>query len=366
MRVESFRLTVYAKSAFLGLCIALASTASAQTTPPLSMPEAQVYELAKKEGAALLVTGMPFAAAKILVTEFEKKYPGVKVDVIYLVGLELYQRFMLETKNNQHLIDVMHINDYPSMKSLVGLGHIANWRVPTADRFGKYRLGDASYSLYFTDVVAMYNETRLTDEEAKLLERWEWATDPRFKGRFGVTTQRCSTCYAPFQVFLDPEAAKKGYGWPFLEKIADNKPGIYRMTDFMGDRVAAGEKDIAFTEAEGYAFSQRARGAPVRWKIPSPAPSFPNAWNGVSKYAPHPYTARLYLNWITSEEGARALQDKYGPRTVLQGVPDQRPVTKEPWYTKQVVYHEVDFDRWGSEQSAVMAKWEAMLNARAR
>lgn len=366
MSALSSRLKFCAASALLVLSAVVMSNARAQTVVPNALTDAQIYEQAKKEGAGLLITGMPFAAAKVLVAEFEKKYPGVKIDVIYLVGLELYQRFTLETKNNQHLIDVMHINDYPSMKSLVAQGNIADWRVPTADRFGKYRLGDAAYSLYFTDVVAMYNETRLTDAEAKLLERWEWATDPRFKGRFGVTTQRCSTCYAPFQVFLDPEGAKKGYGWTFLEKIADNKPQIYRMTDFMGDRVAAGEKDIAFSEAEGYAFSQRARGAPVRWKIPSPAPSFPNAWIGISKFAPHPYTARLYLNWITSEDGARTLQDKYGPRTVLAGVPDQRPVTKEPWYSKQVVYHEIDFDRWGSEQSAVMAKWEAMLNTRAR
>ena len=267
-------------AAALCLAIAIVPGARAQTTVPNNLTEAQLYELAKKESGALLITGMPYAVAKVLGADFEKKYPGVKLDIIYLVGLELYQRFALETKNNQHLIDIMHINDYPSMKSLVEQGNIAAWKVPSAERFGKYRIGDAAYSLYFTDVVAMYNETRVSDDEAKMLERWEWATDPRFKGRFGVAIQRCSTCYAPMQVLLDPQTSAKTYGWPFLEKIADNKPGIYRNTDFMGDRVAAGEKDIAFTEAEGYAFGQRYRGAPVRWKIPSPAPSFPNAWIG--------------------------------------------------------------------------------------
>jgi iron(III) transport system substrate-binding protein len=366
MSALSSRLKFCAASALLVLSTGVMSNARAQTVVPNALTDVQIYEQAKKESGALLITGMPYAVAKILAAEFEKKYPGVHLDVIYLVGLELYQRFSLETKNNQHLIDIMHINDFPSMKSLVEQGNIAAWKVPTAERFGKYRIGDSAYSLYFTDVVAMYNETRVTEDEAKLLERWDWATDPRFKARFGVAIQRCSTCYAPMQTFLDPENMKQGYGWPFLEKIADNKPGIYRNTDFMGDRVAAGEKDIAFTEAEGYAFGQRYRGAPVRWKIPSPAPSFPNAWIGVSKFAPHPYTARLYLNWITSEEGAHQLQDKYGARTILEGVPDTRAVTKEPWYTKKVIYQPIDFDRWASEQTAVMAKWEALLNARAR
>lgn len=352
----------------LALCavvLLLVAPVSAQTTVPAGLTEAQLYEGAKKEPSALLITGMPFAVAKILAAEFEKKYPGVKLDVVYLVGLELYQRFMLETKNNQHLTDIMHINDYPSMKSLVDLGNIAAWPVPTAARFAKGRIGDFSYSLYYTDVVAMYNETRVTEAEAALLERWDWATDPRFKDRFGVAVQRCSTCYAPMQTLLDPANAAQ-FGWPFLEKIADNKPALYRNVDFMGDRVAAGEKDIAWTEAEGYAFGQRARGAPVRWKIPSPAPSFANAWIGVSKFAPHPYTARLYLNWITSAEGAQMLQDKYGVRTMFEGVPDTRAITKEPWYTKKVTYQQVDFERWGKEQTTVMSKWEQLLNSRAR
>jgi len=354
--------TVIALCAFFFL---LVSPGKAQTTVPAGLTETQVYEQAKKESGAVIITGMPFAVAKILAAEFEKKYPGVKLDVVYLVGLELYQRFTLETKNNQHLTDIMHINDYPSMKSLVDQGNIAAWPVPTASRFGKNRIGDFAYSLYYTDVVTMYNETRVTEAEAALLERWEWATNPKFRDRFGVAVQRCSTCYAPMQTFLDP-ANSAQFGWPFLEKIAENKPALYRNTDFMGDRVAAGEKDIAFTEAEGYAFGQRSRGAPVRWKIPSPAPSFANAWIGISKFAPHPYTSRLYLNWITSEEGARMLQDKYGARTMLEGVPDNRPVTKEPWYTKKVTYQQIDWERWGKEQTTVMSKWEALLNNRAR
>jgi iron(III) transport system substrate-binding protein len=328
---------------------------------PSDLTEAQLYEGAKKEKGAVLITGMPVAIAKILADDFQKKYPGVTLDVIYLVGLELYQRFQLEAQNGQHLTDVLHINDYPSMKALVDNGSIAEWKVPSADNFGDYRIGNAAYSLYFTDVVTMYNEDQVSDEDAKRLEDWHWAADPAFKGRFGVTTQRCSTCYAPMQMILDPESEKNGFGWDFLGKVAANEPRVYRNTDFMGDRIAAGEKDIAFSEAEGYAYGQRYRGAPVRWKIPSPAPSFPNAWIGVVKQAPHPYTARLYLDWITSAEGARELQEKYGARTINSEVPDERAVTKEPWYTKNVNYYKIDFDRWAKEQTDVMSKWEALV-----
>jgi iron(III) transport system substrate-binding protein len=339
-----------------------ASVTHAQAPIPDTITEAQLYEKAKTETGALFVTGIAIPAAKPLGEDFEKRYPGVRLDVIgSIVGLELTQRFELETKNNQHRISIMTINDYPAMKALVDKGSIAEWKVPTADRFPKGKIGNSSYSLYYTDVAVEYNEKLVTEEEAKLLETWEWAANPAFKGRFGVAIQRCSTCYAPLQMMLDPTMEKR-YGWPFVEKMAANGGAPYKNTTFLADRVVAGEKDISWSVAEGTVASLRATGAPVRWKIPSPAPSFPNAWAGISKTAPHPYTARLFLNWITGEEGARALQKHYVVRTSLEGVADERAITKEPWYSKNISYFTIDWDVWAKSEPVVMPKWDQMIS----
>lgn len=344
-----------------GALLALSSTVRAQESISPSLTEAQLHERAKGETGALFITGIAIQAAKPLAADFEARYPGVRLDVIGgIVGLELTQRFELETKNNQHRISVMTINDYPAMKALIDKRSIAEWRVPTADRFPKGRIGNSSYSLYYTDVAVEYNETRVSEAEAKLLETWEWAANPIFKGRFGVAVQRCSTCYAPLQMMLDPSMEKR-FGWSFVEKMAANGAAPYKNTTFLADRVVAGEKDISWSVAEGTVSSLRQTGAPVRWKIPSPAPSFPNAWAGISRTAPHPYTARLLLNWLTSEEGARALQKHYGARTSLEGVPDGRPVTKEPWYSKNVSYFTIDWDIWAKNEPIVMPKWDQMV-----
>jgi hypothetical protein len=44
-----------------------------------------------------------------------------------------------------------------------------------------------------------------------------------------------------------------------------------------------------------------------------------NALQGVSATVPHPNGARLFQNWLNSEAGAKALQEKYGVRTALKG-----------------------------------------------
>ena len=147
------------------------------------MTEAQLLERAKTEGTALFITGIGTAPAELIGEEFEKKYPGIRVDVVgSMAGLELTQRFELETRNNQHRIDVMTINDYPAMKALAEKGSIADWKVPTADRLGKAGSADFSYSLYYTDIAVEYNETRVTEDEAKLLETWDWAAGPSLQG----------------------------------------------------------------------------------------------------------------------------------------------------------------------------------------
>lgn len=137
---RTFTLSALAAGAML-----MSVSAQAQTAIPGSMSEAELYQKAKTESGALLITGIAIPAAKPIGEDFEKKYPGVRLDVIgSIVGLELTQRFELETKNNQHRISIMTINDYPAMKALVDKGSIAEWKVPTADRFPKGKIGNFS------------------------------------------------------------------------------------------------------------------------------------------------------------------------------------------------------------------------------
>ena len=65
-------------------------------------------------------------AASWLADDFEKKYPGIKVEVLRIVGIQQYQRFMQEVQAKRHNVDVLHISDQPSMVTLIEEGHIAS------------------------------------------------------------------------------------------------------------------------------------------------------------------------------------------------------------------------------------------------
>ena len=336
-------------------------TATAQTLPD-PKDEAKLYEAAKKEGKVVWYESAPLEPMQAIALAFEKKYPGIKVEVLRIVGVQQYQRFMQEVQAKQHNVDVLHISDQPSMVNLIEDGHIAEWKVPDHDRYpDAFRLKTHAYANYSTDNAIIYNVNKVSPEEVKLLESdWKAVLDPRFKGRFAVTSMKCGACYAGIHMFLDPKNKDK-YGLEFLKQVAAQKPAVYSEVLVGLDRVIAGEHDFTYWTWEGIALTKWQQGAPIRWLHPKPTPTFGNSWQAVSKYAPHPNAARLFQNWSMSDEGALAIQNLYGSESSILGVKDQRPITREPWYKPVSEEYFVDFKRWDRDFHRDMDAWIGIL-----
>jgi ABC-type Fe3+ transport system substrate-binding protein len=345
----------------LAISLVLSAGALAQPTPGPN-DEAQLYELAKKEGKVVWYESAPLEPMQAVALAFEKKYPGIKVEVLRIVGIQQYQRFMQEVQAKRHNVDVLHISDQPSMVTLIDEGHIADWKVPTHDRYpDSFRLKSHAYANYSTDNAIIYNVNKMTPEEVKLLESdWKAVLDPRFKGRFAVTSMKCGACYAAIHMFMDPKF-KDRYGPEFLKQIAAQKPAIYSEVLVGLDRVIAGEHDFTYWTWEGIALTKWQQGAPIRWVRPKPTPTFGNSWQAVSKYAPRPNAARLFQNWSMSEEGSLVIQQLYGSATTMNGLADQRSVTKEAWYKPLAEEYNVDFKRWDKDYHKDMDAWIKLL-----
>ena len=324
--------------------------------------EAALYEAAKKEGTVVWYESAPLEPMKAIALAFEEKYPGIKVEVLRIVGVQQYQRFMEEVQAGQHAVDILHISDQPSMLTLIADGHVAEWKVPTHDRFPEsFRLQNHAYANYTTDNAIIYNVDKVTPEEIEILKKdWKGVLDPRFKGRFAVTSMKCGACYAGIHMFLDPKM-KDQYGEEFLKQIAAQEPAVYSEVLVGLDRVIAGEHDFTYWTWEGIALTKWQQGAPIRWLHPKPTPTFGNSWQAVSAYAPHPNAARLFQNWSMSEEGAVALQQLYGSATVMEGVEDTRAPTKEDWYDPITEPYNVDFARWDKNYHQDMDLWIDIL-----
>lgn len=333
----------------------LPAIAAAQGQPT----DAQLYADAKaKEGGRVVwYLNQPLEPLRLVADEFEKQYPGMRVEMQRGIGAQLMQKFVREVDAKQNIADTIQISDPIMMRDLAKEKYLANWRVPTHDRIPEnYRVGDQAYTIIITDMAILYNPTKLSQQEVELLQSdWKALTDPRFKGRFSVVNAKCGICYAGISMFLDP-ALKDQYGPDFLVKVAQQKPAVYSDSVVAVDRVIAGEQDFLFWFAEGPAVTKWMQGAPIRWIEPSPRPAYANAIQGVSSTAPHPNGARLFQNWLHGDAGAKALQEKYGVRLALAGVPDNRAVAKEPWFPRPKDYN-VDIGRWEAQYDKDQDFW---------
>jgi iron(III) transport system substrate-binding protein len=359
------------KASAIGLALVLAaagcsSSGNGSPDTPASFPDPgdieALYQGALEEGGELVwYYGTAAEPMRALAAEFEKQFPGIRVTGTRLVGVEQYQRFVAETEANQHTADVILLNDYPSNEDLIARGYLADWKVPTHDRLPEdFRRGTVSYAPWVSDIAIVYNRDRVTPEEVEKLKSWTGILDPVFRGRFAVATQRGTTPYAGLQMFTDP-AMEPVLGKDFLQRVAAQKPQVYGDVLIMLDRVLAGDQDVAFWLFEAIGVTKYLAGAPVGWVHPNPTPVWAGSWSAVSANAPHPYAARLWQTWITSDVGAEAMEKVYGGKSALTGRTDTRPVASEPWYHPIDETRPMDYERWAKDYEETFVLWENIL-----
>lgn len=335
--------------------------AIAQETQPAATDTAGLYEAAKTEGSLVWYTTTAQDLSVAMAKKFSDAYPGVNVEVIRILDAQQYQRYVEETAAGQYIADIVNISDRTLMSSIVDEGYLAEWKLPTYDQFSdKYKIGAFATSFAVLVPAILYNENKVTPEEAALLENWTGILDPRFKGRIATVTQRQSNLYAGLQAIRSvvPDFDD------FLAKFAAQEPVVYNDLLSPVDRVVVGENDIYFWGWEAIAGIRRASGAPIRWVYPKPTPAYGGNYYGVSKFAPHPNASRLFLNWMGSEEGAVAVQQIYAAMPTMDGAKDVRAFISEDWYKPLTDVYDVDYTLWLQEYEAVTEQWEKAIGSR--
>ncbi len=91
----------------------------------------RLHEAAKKEGTLGLYSSMNLDDAKVVLPEFEKAFPGVKVDHTRATSEVLQQRLISEVKGGKVLADVLDTNAgqyYPVLEA----GFMEAYPIPAA------------------------------------------------------------------------------------------------------------------------------------------------------------------------------------------------------------------------------------------
>ncbi len=258
-----------------------------------------IEEAAAKEGTLTWYTGQVDAEkAEKLGKAFTARHPGIKVAVIRTTGQVAYQRLLLDIKNRTPQCDMFSTTDISHMPALRERNELMPYTPEGADGLlpdflarsdpGHWYVTNASR--YFI----MYNTDKVKD--ADVPRRWTDLLDPKWKGRVAVGHPAFSGCTGVWALSL-----KKLYGWEFFEKLAKNRPRVGRSAIDPVTLMTAGEALIGPASANT-AYQAIDRQNPVAVVHPEDGLVLCVTPSGIPAAAPHPNAARLFMDWLMSDE----------------------------------------------------------------
>ncbi|MBI4528037.1 MAG: ABC transporter substrate-binding protein [Deltaproteobacteria bacterium] len=316
--VASIKKRLLIFSALFGLAFLSGVSRAAQ----IDEHERKLVEGAKKEGRMVYYTAMSIEDARALAQGFESKYAFIKTDIFRSGHERILSRLNVEHKTGRHAADAVIVGEF-EIHHLKKLGLIAPYHSPRAAGFTEGLKDPDGYwtDVYDNLVVTAYNVNKVKPEE--IPRRYEDLLHPRWKGRMALDHNEDRWVSNLLSIM------GKEKGVEFLRALSKQNIYIRRGRSLITQLLLAGEFDLQIT-AYWYRVHRLMRsGAPLRWVGIEPALLALHPIS-LAVNAPHPNAARLFIDYVVSEEGqivfARRGREAARPGIKPEGFPGQLKV----------------------------------------
>lgn len=247
-------------------------------------------------------------AAQPLINDFERRYPGLRIEYLQLGSTELYRRFLADGGRGA---DVLWSSAMDLQIKLVNDGHAAHHESAHASQLPRWAIWKhEAYGTTCEPVGLAYHRQLLRPTEvprthaalAGLLQ----SDAPRFRGR--VATYDIERSGLGFLIAAN-DAMVSPHAWELVRALGDCQASLHADTQSMLDAVASGQALIAYnvlgTYAEAFARSHPEVGIvyPHDYTLVVSRVAF------VARHAAHPQGARLWLDHLLSQRGQQLLAE---------------------------------------------------------
>jgi iron(III) transport system substrate-binding protein len=263
---------------------------------------------------ATAATVVIYAAADLqvvapLIADFERLHPEVKVEYHELNSAELYARFLREA-GAESRADVVWSSAMDLQMKLVNDGHAQPYRSAQTEALPPWAVwkGEA-FGTTYEPVGFVYNRRLLRPDSvpqthAELL-RLLTEHPERFRRRL--------TAYDPHRSGLgyllhsqDLEANPVLF-WNLVTTLGAVGLDTEPTTAEMIDRIVSGRAVLGYNVLSSYALSRAAADARIGIVLPRDYTLVMSRIAFISRYAPHPDTARIWLDYLLSSHGQAVL-----------------------------------------------------------
>lgn len=286
----------------------------AQTKKPATLSDLATYAGAEREqillagaraeGKVIWYTSLAGSSYKELAQGFEKKYPGVKVDVYRAASNELMARITAEAKARQYLVDTIETT-LPLLKSLREDGLLAVYNSPHLAKYPAHAKESAGKGLYYWGVnresfIGVGYNPNLIPASA-VPKNFAGLLNPQLKEKMGFTTSDTGVRMMG--------AILKFKGEEFARRLKAQAISLHSISGrAMADLAISGEVPISPSIFRDHAMESKGKGAPINWVPMEAVPTNAGA-TAIVYQAPHPHAAVLMADFILSPEGQKILEN---------------------------------------------------------
>ncbi len=316
----------------------------------------EIVEQAKKEGKLKVLSSQEPRAIKAIAEAFEKKYPFIDVSAEEINGLETYQRILQEMKAGlANSWDVNYVafdfyNEYlPYQKKFDMLGMAEH---------GVLQMGPKLVDPVNRHVVALqsniqvivYNKELIS--AAKLPDTWEGFLKPEFSGKKFALDIRPKLLAALVPIWGTEKTLV------VAKKLAAQKPVWFRGEQRLMTTMLAGEVALCLgSNYKSFKLVQEKKDPKniLGFKVIEPVPARLTEAEGVLNTAAHPYAGLLWLEFQTSPEGQKILDDVdlaasiFTPGSINEQLTHGKPLSVLAWehYPKMGEYEKAIVKAYG-------------------
>jgi iron(III) transport system substrate-binding protein len=318
-------------------------------TPSASAATPEIMKKAKEEGTVVWYTTMPGAGRKVLKNLFEQKYP-LKLEMFQAGSLDIIGRYQTELSAGKVKVDSIHITDMVYYLDMLEKGNLMKYDSPEYAAYKGLPGGWISpgyiYPLRVMPIASLVN-TKFVD--VKSIKSYGDMLVPKFKGKIGAGDVATST-----RAYLNYFGLRNKYGTDWYKKLRELGAQYYESSEKAMSNCIVGQWPILFESwvYTGYQYGILKK-APVQSLFPKEGCVVVPTPNTIMKQAPHPNAAKVFQDFLYSQEAQTLLGKAIG---VHSGRSDVTPPEGVPRLS-EIKIIDVDFKEAQEKRKVMIEEW---------
>ncbi len=291
------------------LCGALAAPPVAAAAPGDPATSPQLVAAAEAEGKVVVYSTTDSASVAAMLKDFAALHPRIVVEYNDMNSTELYNRFVSEAGAGAGSGDLLWSSAMDLQIKLANDGYTQTYASAETAKLPKWAVWkDEAFGTTYEPIAFVYNKRLLKPEEvpqshadlAKALR----AHPDRFRGK--LTSYDPERSGLGFLLVTQDSQDDKDF-WNTARAYGSVGPKLYTSTGAMMERIQSGEHLIGFNMIASYAVQKQKKDPSFGIVYPKDYTLVMSRIALIPKAAKHPAAAKVFLDYLVSPRGQKAL-----------------------------------------------------------